>query len=185
MSGDTEKIHPEDVEVLYQEYAADLTAFLLGMLRDQDLVNDVVQTTFMKALESGHTAKSSTIKGWLFRVAHNEAVSLKRRHVVRHKTMEKIADGRIAWRDAKVAEENGLEGFQRLVQREDVVRIRGVVKTLSQAEQEIIRLRIYEQKTFAEISAELSIPLGTALTRMRRAIGKLSGKLREYESDSR
>jgi RNA polymerase sigma-70 factor (ECF subfamily) len=38
-------------------------------------------------------------------------------------------------------------------------------------------MRIYEQKTFATISKELQIPLGTALARMRSAVFKLQIKL--------
>jgi RNA polymerase sigma-70 factor (ECF subfamily) len=34
-------------------------------------------------------------------------------------------------------------------------------------------MRIYENKSFAQIAGELRIPLGTALTRMRAALGKL------------
>lgn len=35
-------------------------------------------------------------------------------------------------------------------------------------------MRIYEEKSFAEIAEELSVPLGTVLTRMRLALKKLS-----------
>jgi DNA-directed RNA polymerase specialized sigma24 family protein len=38
-------------------------------------------------------------------------------------------------------------------------------------------MRIYEEKTFAVISKELKIPLGTALARMRSAVMKLRDKL--------
>ena len=44
---------------------------------------------------------------------------------------------------------------------------------LSPDQRQIVRLRIYEEKTFAEISRELKIPLGTALGRMRAALQKL------------
>jgi DNA-directed RNA polymerase specialized sigma24 family protein len=44
-------------------------------------------------------------------------------------------------------------------------------------ERQIVRMRIYEEKTFAVIAAELKIPLGTALGRMRMALMKLRTKL--------
>ncbi len=37
-------------------------------------------------------------------------------------------------------------------------------------------MRVYEQKTFATISEELNIPLGTALGRMRSALAKLRSR---------
>ena len=39
-------------------------------------------------------------------------------------------------------------------------------------------MRIYEEKTFAVIAEELSIPLGTVLTRMRLALKRLSRQIR-------
>jgi DNA-directed RNA polymerase specialized sigma24 family protein len=40
-------------------------------------------------------------------------------------------------------------------------------------------MRVYEEKTFAEIAAETSSPLGTVLTRMRLAMNKLSQHMRK------
>jgi RNA polymerase sigma-70 factor (ECF subfamily) len=42
----------------------------------------------------------------------------------------------------------------------------------------VVRLRIYEEKTFAEIAQLLNIPLGTALGRMNLAVRKLRDKLK-------
>ena len=42
-----------------------------------------------------------------------------------------------------------------------------------------MRMRIYEEKTFAVIAKELGIPLGTALGRMRTALMKLKTKLED------
>ena len=38
-------------------------------------------------------------------------------------------------------------------------------------------MRIYEEKTFAQIARELDAPLGTVLTRMRSALRKLHSRL--------
>jgi RNA polymerase sigma-70 factor (ECF subfamily) len=38
-------------------------------------------------------------------------------------------------------------------------------------------MRVYEEKTFAQISDELKIPLGTALGRMRAAMEKMRARL--------
>jgi len=42
-------------------------------------------------------------------------------------------------------------------------------------------MRIYEEKTFAVIAEELSLPLGTVLTRMRLAMQKLHKHLESGE----
>jgi RNA polymerase sigma-70 factor (ECF subfamily) len=44
-----------------------------------------------------------------------------------------------------------------------------------------LKLRIFEDRTFAEIAEQLQIPLGTALSRMRLALEKL--RANEPEED--
>ncbi|MCA9247413.1 MAG: hypothetical protein KDA42_09870, partial [Planctomycetales bacterium] len=52
---------------------------------------------------------------------------------------------------------------------------------LPSEQREVVRMRIYEEKKFAEIAAELELPLGTVLTRMRLALKKLEAALgQEY-----
>jgi RNA polymerase sigma-70 factor (ECF subfamily) len=52
---------------------------------------------------------------------------------------------------------------------------------LPREQRRIVRMRIYEQKTFKVIAEELQIPIGTALSRMRAAMGQLRSELTEPE----
>src|SRR5947209_8498522 len=67
------------VVACYEEHGGELARFVLGVVRDADLAGDVMQATLSKALELGHTARSETLKGWLFRVAFHEAMAVRRR----------------------------------------------------------------------------------------------------------
>ena len=42
----------------------------------------------------------------------------------------------------------------------------------------MVLARVYEEKTFAEIAGETGLPLGTVLTRMRRALEKMRRTMR-------
>ena len=55
--------------------------------------------------------------------------------------------------------------------------VRRAIDELPAAQREVLHLRIYDEKTFAQIAAELNIPLGTALARMRAALAKLRKRL--------
>ena len=68
-------IDPAQVAALYAEYGAELRRFVLGVVRDHDVAGDVLQGTFARAVERGHTARTETIKGWLFQVALREALT--------------------------------------------------------------------------------------------------------------
>ena len=52
--------------------------------------------------------------------------------------------------------------------------MRAALATLPPEQRQIVQKRIYEEQTFASIAQELELPLGTVLTRMRRALRKLA-----------
>jgi RNA polymerase sigma-70 factor (ECF subfamily) len=164
------KIDPTTVGDLYARYGAELQRFLVGLLRDSQLAADAVQATFVKLAEYGHNTREDSRKGWLFRVAYHEAMLLRRRQAV-----DAAALRRTAWDRESVGESPDTA----LVRSETVERVRQAISELSAEQQQMVRMRIYEEKTFAVIAAELGIPLGTALGRMRAAMSKLRTKLDE------
>lgn len=165
---DAGQLDPAAVEELYAQHAAELRAFLTGVLRNADWAAEALQSTFMKAAEAGHTAQRETIKGWLFRVAYNEAMLLRRKQEVDQRATRKVA-----WQGSPDLEPVD----SRLLRAEVIERVRRGLDILPADQRLVVRLRIYEDKTFAEIARELGIPLGTVVTRMRAALQKLSREL--------
>ncbi len=76
-SADDFKLGPVAVAALYVEHGDELRRFLTGLLRDGHLAADVLQTTFTKAVETGHTARPESLKSWLFTVAYHEAMLVR------------------------------------------------------------------------------------------------------------
>src|SRR5688500_13066388 len=76
---------------LYVEHAEELRRFLQGVLRNADLVADALQMTFVRAIEVGHQAQAESLKGWLFRVAYNEAMLVRRRQGVHDRATKRLA----------------------------------------------------------------------------------------------
>ena len=169
---DQEKIEPSVVAALYVEHSAPLRRFLLGVLRDSQLASDVLQTTFARLIERGHETREASRKAWLFRVAYNEALATRRRQQVGARAVERAGWGRV--RMAGAADEP-------LMRLESIDAVRRGLCQLPVEQQQIVRMRIYEEKTFAVIAEELGIPLGTALGRMRAAVLKLSSQLRTLD----
>ena len=83
----------------------------------------------------------------------------------------------------KVAELQSSSGFlpeqseTSALRQESIEQVRKAIDQLSPEQQQVVRLRIYEDRKFAEIADELAIPLGTVLTRMRAATQKLQKAL--------
>jgi RNA polymerase sigma factor (sigma-70 family) len=159
------RIDPAVIAALYLEHGDELRAFLIGVLKDHDFAQEALQATFIKAMEQGHTAREETRKGWLFRVAFHEALAIKRRNKTYDKNLRKMAWSRTHPEDHSPDD--------RLCRWETIVNVREALKKLPDTQREVVRLRIYEEKTFIEIAEELNVPLGTVLTRMRLAMRKL------------
>ncbi len=175
-----QRLEPSVVAALYLEHGEELRRFLQGVLRDAQLAADVLQATFVKLSERGHETRPPSRKAWLFRVAFHEAMAYRRREAVGDKIVRRVADqsGQVGT-SSGTWPSNGAAGLtgDPLVRLESVQVIQAALDELPPEQRQVVRMRIYEEKTFAVIAKELKIPLGTALARMRAALIKLRTRL--------
>ena len=176
---------PEQAQSLYDQHAAALTSFLVGILRDHATASDVLQTTFATLLEQGHTIQqTSSAKAWLFKVAFNEAMVIKRKTAVRQRHAESIA-----WKvDLSAGADKGndirlSQSMHHVIQQENIEQVKAALLELPQPLQEVIQKRIYEGLKFKDIALELNIPLGTTLARAQLAYKKLAPLLHQVNED--
>jgi RNA polymerase sigma-70 factor (ECF subfamily) len=165
-----DRIEPDSVADLYRQYAGEMRAFLTGVLRDRELADEVLQTVFRKALEKGHTA-TENIRSWLFKVAWNEALLVRRVQTRQTGGLQKAA------RSRGVLEGVPEESESAAVRQETVEQVLRAILQLPDEQQVVVRMRIYEEKKFAVIAQQLGVPLGTVLSRMRAAMMKLEKSL--------
>lgn len=163
---------PATVSELYAEFAPSLRAFLVGLLRNRDLAEEALQTTFGKAVASGSQVEPSSYRAWLFQVAYREAMGLRRRQGIEARVLAQLRFGRSGSAEPADA---------RLLHAEAVERVQEALEGLPAEQRDVVCRRIYEEQTFAEIAAESRLPLGTVLSRMRLALGKLRKSLDESE----
>jgi len=164
-----ERIDATDVAALYRQHAADLRSFLTGVLRDRDLTEEVLQTVFHRTTDRGHTVHGD-FRAWLFRVAYNEAMQVRRKQ-----TRERSALSKAVWLRPGVTTD---QSESAVIRDETVAEVRRAIEELPEAQRQVVRMRIYEDVTFAVIAERLGIPLGTVLTRMRLATEKLHKTLK-------
>ena len=169
-TADERKIDSAQVAQLYLDHGDELRRFLLGLLGDSQLAGDVLQTTFTRMVERGHETREETRKAWLFRVAYHEAMAIRRR--------DKVGDRAIR-RLAITKEGSSPSADTPLLRFEEIEKVRVALDELPADQRRVVRMRIYEDKTFAVIAEELGIPLGTALGRMRAAMAKLKKRIED------
>ena len=150
---------------VYQASEAGLRAFLRGRLGQEADVEDCLQVVYVKTIESGDNVAPGARRAWLFRVAANESARFWRRK----STTDRVLEKRASYAEETVED----DATDKVIQTETSDKLRQLIETLPESTQEIIRLRIQEGLTFQQISDQLKIPIGTALTRMRRGLERL------------
>lgn len=161
-------------EAWYSQQVEWLRVFAFGILRNHDWVDDVLQTAFRKVIERSHEVDPAAVRAWLTRVVHNEALLLKRKQGVHQRAVE--------WLGAiEPGVDSGTLPLDGLMRQELAERVRRAVDRLPLDQRFVVQRRIDGDQTFAEIAAELNVPLGTVLTRMRLALGKLKLALADEE----
>jgi RNA polymerase sigma-70 factor (ECF subfamily) len=169
---------------LYVEHWLELRRFLRGVLRSEDLAEDALQSAFTKAIEVGHTASPETFKGWLFRVAMNEALAVRRRQTVHEQKLQEQAIEQRATLDRsperRVERDSPAGG---LIHAEKIATVRRAIARLSPEQRQVVQMRIDQDKAFATIAGELELPLGTVLSRMQAALKRLRNDLDDPRAD--
>lgn len=162
-----------DVAEAFEDFAKPLENFLLGVLRNAPEAKDALQATFVKLMEKGDTiVKDASLKSWLFRVAYNEAMLIKRKDGVARKHMEKVA-----WTIAFSKSE--ADPIDEILADETRRQLTEALEQLSDAQRAVVKKRIYEGLKFREIAEQLDLPLGTVLARMHASLNKLKANFKK------
>ena len=158
----------ERIELAWQTHEPSLRRFLAGVLADGGQIDDVVQSTFVVLMEKGASIRQAeSLRSWLFRVAFNRAMVIKRKKSLHEKHQEKLA-----WRVCEL-HDHSETASDSILSQERVAKVKQRIETLSDDQQLIVRKRIYEGLKFREIAEQLDVPLGTVLARMQSSLKKL------------
>ncbi len=142
-----------------------LEALARGLLDDDAEAEDVVQETYVAALERPPEGARS-LRAWLARVARNRAVDFVRRRA-RRRTREARAARRDSSPDPSELAER-LHGHRRAVE---------ALLALDPPHRDVLLLRFYEDLPPREIARRLGIPVDTVRTRQRRALERMRASL--------
>jgi RNA polymerase sigma-70 factor, ECF subfamily len=152
--------------LIWDVYANDLFAYLVGMLRSREEAEDVVQDLFVAIARKRHVlAKADCLKAYLFTAARNLALN------------------RLKKRDRALAREAAAENWlEPRDERHDADRREAVQSALAELPTEqrsVIVMKFFRAKSFREIAELLGISENTAGSRYRYGMGKLRTLLRE------
>ena len=150
------------LDPLFGRYEGPVFRFLFGVLKDHHSAEDALQETFVQTLRHADAIDPAKFRGWLFTVAHQQAVLLKRKA----KRLPAQADD--------LALLGLMDSTRDPVERSDDARtVRELLAQLPAVQQAVIHARLFEGKKFREVAEALGCPLNTALARMHDGLKKL------------
>lgn len=155
---------------LYQRYLDRIFAYLVRETGDRNLAEELTAVTFEKALANlpRYRWRGVSFGAWLYKIARNE---LRRQHN-KGKWLTFLDDGL----------ESGQDVERVVGRRVEIGRTRTAMQTLSDRDQEILRLHFDEELSHPEIATILSCSTRNVAVRLHRAVGRLRKKLAEEPS---
>lgn len=157
-----------------------LFTYILFVVRDREMANDMFQETFFKVvsrLQQGKYIANGKFSAWLMRIAHN--VIMDR---YRQQRAQNIVDAPKENDLSNVGStllESSREG--ELVNNQVMEDVRRMMSHLPASQREVVFMRFYQQMSFKEIAEATGVSINTALGRMRYAILNLRRMTREHQ----
>jgi len=151
----------------------------LGIHNEEDQ-KDVLQNIFIKVFRNLHGFdRSLSFSSWIYRIAHNEAVSHYRKtHVRPEGHLVGESDDILA-----LISQPGQSAEEQFDARINARLVADTLRTLPQKYRDPLILRFFEHKEYEEISDILQIPPGTVGTLIHRGKQELKKQLQQQPID--
>ena len=150
--------------ILYEKYYRQIFVFVFRRTGDEDIAGDIVSDAFLKAMVAlpKFEFKGVPFSAWLFRIALNE-VNMYYRKTSRERVIS-LDQTNIREMIAEAGEKETEENRQ-LVMR--------LLSSLTPEEMQMMELRFFEKRPFAEVAEILGITENNAKVRTYRILDKL------------
>jgi len=149
-----------DIDSLYKRYAPDVRRFVLFLCGDPLIADEITSDTFMSAWLARERIRQPTVKSYLFAIARNLYLDLRRRQERHAELDENMTDKRI---DAQMHMEQSAE----------VRAVLAALRQLPEMDRTALLMRALDEMPYEEIAETLGIPVVTAKLKVYRARLKL------------
>lgn len=143
---------------LWDDINPKLYGYLVNVLKDKSQADDILQETWLKAIEKIDKFKDRGVRfsAWLFAIARNECRQFWRQN--------KVGQA-VSWDEMEIDISS-----QTSEQMDNNLMVEDILKRLRINEQEILRLRFIADLSFKEIARIMDISIISARVRVYRAI---------------
>ena len=146
-------------------------SYIMFIVRSKEAADDIFQETYLKAIRKLKMRKyspSGKVSAWLIRIAHNSIMDWYRRQKARHLIDTDGDEQIIAQMSDRCSMETSRE--DKLSNAQVLNDVRSLLDFLPEAQQEIVKMRYYQNMSFKEIAEQTGVSINTSLGRMRYAL---------------
>lgn len=168
-------------DLLLSRNEVKLFSYIMFMVRDQEVANDIFQETFLKVvskLQNHEYSVNGKFGGWLLRIAHNVMMDMYRgqryKYVVESKDdndLSNISGDDLLETNAEV----------NLINIQVLSDVRKMMDQLPILQREVVYMRYYQQLSFKEIAEATGVSINTSLGRMRYALLNLRRMAKKHD----
>ncbi len=151
-----------DFRHFYEQYRIPLFTFILKMVKDRELAEDLMQDTFVSAVKSfNQFDQSRNFMSWLFGIAHKRTIDHFRHNKIVNNNRDK-EDSTMGTNLDRPDAEHEKNLFRQALSE--------ALETLSPIQREVYLMREMGGVSFKDIAEITGTSLNTALGRMRLAV---------------
>jgi len=159
----------ESLQVLICRHKSRVFSYILLIVKNQELAEDVFQETFIKVIRSlkrGKYIENGKFVSWVLRISHNLIID----HFRKEKLKGVISndDSSIDIFNSQKFSEDTIE--DQMVNKQILSEVKELIQELPEDQQQVIYMRHYMELSFKEIAEQTGVSINTALGRMRYAL---------------
>ena len=167
-------------ELLFR-HQTKLFSYILFVVRDREIADDLFQETFVKVitkLQEGKYSPSGKFSAWMMRIAHNVIMDLYRGLKVQ-KIVDTSDDNNLS--NISTNDFYSMDIESQYVNAQVLKDVKKLMNFLPASQREVVYMRYYQQLSFKEIAEMTNVSINTSLGRMRYAILNLRRMVKENE----
>ncbi|MFC0017673.1 RNA polymerase sigma factor [Roseibacillus persicicus] len=166
---------------LYLAIGDRLYAMALNWLHDRELAKEAVQDTVLRIWETAarYDAARSQPFTWCAMILRGKCLDLLRKKSRRPALAEDLPGGQIL-----LANSTTHDGLADILFHDSIAQVRQALSILDEEEREVVRDALFDPASNAQLAARWNVPLGTAKTKIHRAMSKLRTCLRQLQNTS-
>jgi RNA polymerase sigma-70 factor (ECF subfamily) len=168
------------LERLISRHKNKVYAYILMVVKDRDLADDIFQDTFVKVI---HTLRNGSYKEegkfiqWVMRIAHNLTID----HFRKSKRLPVIDNGNDEYDILETLRLTDPSIEEELISAQIHNDLRQLIELLPDEQKEVLKMRHYNEMSFKDIAEQTEVSINTALGRMRYALINLRKIIQEKE----